>query len=156
MARPIRDLALLSVGGAIAALADPVSGARRRHTLRDRSMAAARGPMRGAAGRSRATMRSMAGQARGKMHDASPIRHEPEDDRTLADKVRSEAFRDTAITPREVNVGVVDGIVTLRGELHSRSAIEGLVDRVQAVPGVSGVECLVHLPGEPAPQNGRA
>jgi osmotically-inducible protein OsmY len=156
MARLIRDLALLSVGGAIAALADPVSGARRRHTLRDRAMASARRPMRLARGRGRRTLRYMAGQARGKLHDAVPTQHAPDDDRTLADKVRSEAFRDVSVTPHEVNVGVVDGIVTLRGELHSRSAIEGLVDRVHAVPGVHGVECLVHLPGEPAPHNGRA
>jgi hypothetical protein len=156
MARPIRDLALLSAGGAIAALADPVSGARRRHMLRDRTIAATRRPMRMAAGRGRRTIRYMAGRARGKLHDAVPVTHAPEDDRTLADKVRSEAFRDTSITPHEVNVGVVDGIVTLRGELHSRSAIDGLVHRVRAVPGVYGVECLVHLPGEPAPHNGRA
>jgi hypothetical protein len=39
MARPIRALTLMSIGGAVAALADPVSGARRRHMLRDRSLA---------------------------------------------------------------------------------------------------------------------
>jgi BON domain len=156
MARPIRDLALLSVGGAIAALADPVSGARRRHTLRDRSMAVARRPARLALSKGRGTMRHMAGQARGRLHEAIPGRHAPTDDHTLADRVRSEAFRGISITPHEVNVGVVDGIVTLRGELHSRSAIDGLVHRVQAVPGVYGVECLVHLPGEPAPHDGRA
>jgi osmotically-inducible protein OsmY len=119
-------------------------------------MAAARRPVRLAAGRGRRTMRYVAGQARGMVHDAVPTRHAPADDMTLADRVRSEAFRDTPITPHEVNVGVVDGIVTLRGELHSSSAIQGLVERVRAVPGVRGVECLVHLPGEPAPRSGRS
>jgi osmotically-inducible protein OsmY len=156
MARPLRDLALLSAGGAIAALADPVSGARRRHMLRDRSLAAARRTMRVATGRGRRTIRHFAGQTRGMVYDAVPRRQAPQDDMTLADKVRSEGFRHTAITPHEVNVSVVDGIVTLRGELHSSSAIVGLVERVRAVPGVRGVECLVHLPGQPAPHSGRA
>ncbi len=118
MARPIRDLALLSVGGA-----------RRRHTLRDRSIAVVRRPARLALGKGRRTPRHLAGRARGRLHEATPSRHAPADD---------------------------PSIVTLRGELHSRSAVDGLVHRMQAVPGVDGVECLVHLPGEPAPHNGRA
>ena len=146
MARPIRALALMTLGGAIGALADPASGARRRHMLRDRSLAAVRRSGR----RGSAAVRYTAGEIQGVAHRMRPGREPaPADDGTLADKVRSEAFRDLPITPREVNVGVVDGIVTLRGELASRATIDELVRQVRSVAGVRGVENLLHTADRP-------
>jgi osmotically-inducible protein OsmY len=153
MARPFRAVALISIGGAVAALADPVSGARRRHELRDRSLAAIR---HGSLALRQAAHR-VQGQARGVFHDVWPGGAvPPEDDATLADRVRSEAFRGLPVTPRETNVGVVDGIVTLRGQIASRAAIEELVNRVRNVPGVRGVENLLHTPDQAPPRAGRA
>lgn len=155
MARPIRAAALMSVGGVVAALADPVSGARRRHMLRDRSLAAAR-HLRTRGERSvRGALHRRIGEVRGwqaahRPGDASV------DDPTLADRVRSEAFRGLSVTPHEANVGVVDGIVTLRGQLADHAEIDRLVARVREVPGVRGVENLLHTAGEPAPGPGHA
>jgi osmotically-inducible protein OsmY len=146
-------LALMSIGGAIAALADPVSGRRRRHMLRDRSLAAVRRSARRGAG----ALRFRAGELRGAARRAAHRSPEsPVDDHTLADRVRSEAFRGLPITPHEANVGVVDGIVTLRGELASRTVIEELVERVRTVPGVRGVQSLLHTPGQSPPRVGVA
>jgi osmotically-inducible protein OsmY len=136
----------MTLGGAAAALADPVSGRRRRHMLRDRTTAAVRRSGR----RARARMDYAAGRLRGTVHNARRRAAPPDDDRTLADRVRSEAFRGMPITPHEANVGVADGIVTLRGRLASRTIIDELVFRVGAVPGVRGVENLLHT-AEDAP-----
>ena len=146
MARPVRALGLIALGGAVAALADPVSGARRRHMLRDRTLAAVRRWAREAGRR----VDYAAGEMQGAVHNARPGRNAPpDDDLTLADKVRSEAFRGMPVTPHEANVGVVDGIVTLRGQLASRTIADELVQRVGAVPGVRGVENLLHTADEP-------
>jgi osmotically-inducible protein OsmY len=155
MARPIRAAALMSVGGVAAALADPVSGARRRHMLRDRSIAAVRrlrdrGERSAGGALHRRVGRMRAWQAAHQSSDGAV------DDATLADRVRSEAFRDLSVTPHEANVGVADGIVTLRGQLPGHAEIDELVARVRTVPGVRGVENLVHTAGEPAPGPGRA
>jgi hyperosmotically inducible periplasmic protein len=153
MARPLRALTLMALGGAAAALADPVSGRRRRHMLRDRTMAAVRRSER----RARARMDYAVGEMRGTVHNARPRRDSPpDDDRTLADRVKSEAFRGMPITPHEANVGVVDGIVTLRGRLASRTIIDELVLRVGAVPGVRSVENLLHTAEDAPAAAGRA
>jgi osmotically-inducible protein OsmY len=149
----LRAIGWMSIGGTVAALADPVSGARRRHVARDRGLATARRGGRWL--RRQADYR--AGEAYGMVREAMPGgRRSPDDDRTLADKVRSEAFRGLPVTPREANVGVVEGVVTLRGQLPSQYLIAELERRVRTVPGVRGVENLLHLVSQEPRGAGRA
>jgi len=55
-----------------------------------------------------------------------------------------------------VSLDVNDGVVELRGQLDDQAAIEELVLRVRAVPGVRSVVSLLHLPGQPAPNKQEA
>jgi osmotically-inducible protein OsmY len=150
MTRVVRAISLVAVGGAAVALADPVSGARRRALLRDRGMAVGRQALRRLSQRARfETGRLQGAVAERRRHDAQPA-----DDRTLVDKVRSEALRD--LPGHAINVGAVDGVVTLRGQVDDAALREAIVGRVAAVAGVRSVENLLHLATEPAPHQGRA
>ena len=73
------------------------------------------------------------------------------DDATLAHKVESIIFRDPAVPKGQINLNAEDGVVTLRGEVPAPAMIDALVARTREVGGVRRVECLLHLPGEPAP-----
>jgi osmotically-inducible protein OsmY len=60
-------------------------------------------------------------------------------DRTIVRAVR--AALDTALSePDAVRVSVVEGVVTLDGEVDAQPEIEAAVVRVEAMPGVVGVE----------------
>lgn len=155
MARPLRAAALMSIGGVVTALADPVSGARRRHMLRDRSLATARRLRTQGERSARDAVHRRVGEMRGRLA-ALRSHGGPVDDATLADRVRSEAFRGLPVRPHEANVGVVAGVVTLRGQMPDHAEIERLVARVREVPGVRGVENLLHTAGEPPPGPGHA
>ena len=73
----------------------------------------------------------------------------PDNDQTLADKVRTEMIR----RPDDPK-GAVDVCVYLRGEVDNLDEVQHLVDDALAVPGVVGVESMLHTPGTPAPTNG--
>jgi osmotically-inducible protein OsmY len=75
------------------------------------------------------------------------------DDATLAHKVESEVLRGA---PEGITVNAEDGIVVLRGEVDSPERMSELARMVLRVPGVSGVENLLHLPGQPAPNKAKA
>jgi hypothetical protein len=75
------------------------------------------------------------------------------DDATLAHKVQSEVLRSA---PEGITVNAEDGIVVLRGEVESPERMAELARAILRIPGVSGVENLLHLPGEPAPNKARA
>ena len=55
-----------------------------------------------------------------------------------------------------ITVNAEDGVVILRGEVASAERMAALASAVLQVPGVVGVENLLHLPGEPAPNKARA
>jgi osmotically-inducible protein OsmY len=93
-------------------------------------------------------------KAMGAMHEARSAETAPDNDRTLADKVRTEIFRRPDAPKGSVNVSAVDGIVYLRGEVRSSEEIQRLVDDALAVTGVLRVESLLHTPGMPAPTGG--
>jgi osmotically-inducible protein OsmY len=136
-----------AVGAAVAYLFDPDQGRARRSRLRDRSAARARLASERLAGRSQ----FLADTAVGRVLDVrSRWMPRPVDDATLADRIRSEALGDRRIPSGEINVDVVAGRATLRGELADRGLIEEVVARVRAVPGVVGVENLLHTAEEPA------
>ena len=76
------------------------------------------------------------------------------DDQTLKSKVETEIFRSADASKGSVNVGVVDGVVELRGEVKRPETKKALEARARKVPEVRDVSNLLHLPKTPAP--GRA
>jgi osmotically-inducible protein OsmY len=78
------------------------------------------------------------------------------DDATLVDRIRSQALGDAHIPAGEINVDAADGVATLRGELKDPALIAEIAERVRAVPGVLGVENLLHTPAEEPAKNKRA
>jgi len=94
------------------------------------------------------------GRITGAVHEIRSSETSPEDDRTLADKVRTEIFRRPEAPKGSVNVSVVDGIVYLRGEVSSSDEIQRLIDDALAVTGVLRIESLLHTPGTMAPTGG--
>ncbi|MBV9918913.1 MAG: BON domain-containing protein [Solirubrobacterales bacterium] len=154
-----RDVALLvlelaaagATGAAIQYLLDPAEGKRRRRQIRDQALAGARGAARQGVKRAR----HAGGQAKGAAHE--PVSTPGLlDDQTLADRVRTEIFRRAEAPKGAVNVGVVDAVVYLRGEVADPGEIARLVQDAREVPGVLGVENLMHRPGVAAPAGGRA
>lgn len=73
------------------------------------------------------------------------------DDLTLRDRVESELFKNPETSREHINVNVVDGIVELRGEQDSQSAIDALIQSAKSIANVKGVHSYLHLPGTPAP-----
>ena len=124
-------MGVFALGGALGALAayffDPRNGKRRRHALRNRTVGLVRSTIGGGA-------RSY-------------------DDATLADKIRSEVFRDPSVPKGHINVNVQEGVVQLRGEVDTPELIEELVEQTRKVQGVRDVESLLHVPGTKAPMH---
>jgi hypothetical protein len=76
-------------------------------------------------------------------------------DVTLARKVQSEALSGSDV-PEGITVNAEDGVVVLRGEVQTAERMTELAQAVLLVPGVVGVQNLLHLPGEPAPNKASA
>jgi hypothetical protein len=153
MARKIRRRVGFLTGVALGAAAmyflDPDRGRGRRARTRDR-LAARRRRVE----RERARLRRYEeGVVEGLMHASGPA-HPPVDDHALADRVKSALG--PRLHPDRVSIDVTDSTVELRGELDGQAAIDELVLRVRAVPGVLGVTSLLHLPGVPAPNKAAA
>ena len=150
----------MSLGSAICSgllmyLFDPERGRRRRHTLRDMGLA-----------RVRRALRSMKSTARGAEAEAVGLSHrmlhlvptttDVADDETLRQRVESQLFRDRHIPKGNLNISAEHGTVILRGELEGPTEIAHLVERVQRVPGVRGVQNLLHTHGTSAPNKQRS
>jgi hypothetical protein len=140
-----------ALGALLAYFFDPQSGTRRRHEAVDRTAAFFRSGGR----KAERTGRAVAAEAYGVSQKAAHLKEEPKDldDATLADKVRSEIFREAHALKGDVNVNVADGVVQLRGELEQPELIEDLVERTRRVVGVRDVENLLHTPGTDAPMH---
>ena len=136
-------------GAAGAYFLDPQQGKRRRHVALDRLAALLR---RGKA-ESERRARYAAGVARGAAAEATGAGEGSADlpDPDLANKVRSEIFRDEDAPKGDVNVNAENGIVYLRGEVGSAEESEQLATSARQVKGVRDVVNLLHLPGETAP-----
>jgi len=145
----------LAVGGVLGALLayffDPSNGTRRRHTLRDRVGAFFRSGGRQAS----QVGRAVAADAYGFSQKVQHLKEERKDydDTTLADKIRSEVFRDPDVPKGNINVNVQNGIVQLRGEVPRPELIDDLVEQTRKVQGVRDVENLLHVPGTQAPMH---
>jgi osmotically-inducible protein OsmY len=158
--KKLLSLALLGVG------ARWVLDAERRSALIARVGGARGGLARGAAA-VRDSAGELAGSAASRVADvvpgggggATPAAGDPAtfagnpDDARLTDKVESELFRPDGVPKGQINVNVEFGKVVLRGEVESRELIDDLVSRAREIDGVTDVESLLHLPGEPAPMH---
>jgi osmotically-inducible protein OsmY len=80
----------------------------------------------------------------------------PADDLTLRDRVESEVFRSADVPKGQINLDVESGVVTIRGQVDSALQIASVEKAVLKVPGVEGVENLLHVDGTPAPNTARA
>jgi len=139
-----------AAGGAAGAyFLDPQQGKRRRHVAFDRLLALLR---RGKAGSERKA-RYAAGVAKGAAAEAAGAGEGAESlpDADLANKVRSEIFRDEDAPKGNVNVNAENGVVYLRGEVDSPEQREQLATSARQIKGVRDVVNLLHLPGETAP-----
>jgi osmotically-inducible protein OsmY len=76
------------------------------------------------------------------------IRAVDAEDATLADRVRSQVFRDERFKGN-VNVHAEHGRIVLHGQLEQPGLIEELVDAVRNVDGVRGVESRLRTPEIP-------
>lgn len=139
----------MAAGAAGGYFLDPDNGKRRRHVAADR----ARALVRRRAAEAERKARYAAGIAKGAAYEASGGHGAGEElaDADLANKVRSEIFRDADAPKGEVNVNAENGVVFLRGELDSKKRIDELVKAAHEVAGVRDVVSLLHLPGEEAP-----
>jgi osmotically-inducible protein OsmY len=146
--RTVLSFALGAAAGAAAAhFLDPDSGRRRRHVARDQAASKAAH----AASAVQTQAQYTAGQVKGVAHAVTPHRHEPMDDITLADRVRSEIFREPDAPKGSVSVDVQSGIAYLRGEVADQTWIDRLGAATRHVQGITGVKNLLHAPGTPTP-----
>jgi len=80
-------------------------------------------------------------------HAAKPL-----GDADLTNKVRTEVLRGLRGEAKgAIDINVVDGAVWLRGTARTPEAINRLEAKARAIPEVSEVHNLLHLPGTPAP-----
>jgi osmotically-inducible protein OsmY len=136
-------------GAAGAYFLDPQQGKRRRHVAFDRLRALLR---RGKAEGERKA-RYAAGVAKGAAAEASGAGDGADSlpDADLANKVRSEIFRDKDAPKGDVIVNAENGVIYLRGEVDSAEEREHLEASAGEIKGVKDIVNLLHLPGEEAP-----
>ena len=78
------------------------------------------------------------------------------DDGTLKDRIESEVFGDPEFPKGKINLDVKAGVVTIRGAVDNAFQIATIERAVYKVPGVLGVENLLHVAGTPAPNKAPA
>jgi hypothetical protein len=143
-----------AVGAAIAYFFDPAAGRGRRARFRDRFLSRARREAVEAGRRAR----HLTNRAQGAIAERvspGPDNREP-DDVTLAQRIHSTVLGAVDVPKDRLSLEVVDGVVTVRGELDSAETIADVLRRIEAVPGVRGAVDLLHLPGRPSPNKEEA
>jgi osmotically-inducible protein OsmY len=158
-----------AVGAVVTFLFDRERGSERRARLREQAMSTAQrtserlgeraGPMSvvSIAIERIGTIGSRFGSGgMGSLEGIGSLEEAQVDDATLVDRIRSEALGDAHVPAGEINVDAVDGVATLRGELSDPALIDEIVGRVRAVPGVAGVENLLHTRQQEPAKNKRA
>ncbi|HEY4278428.1 MAG TPA: BON domain-containing protein [Conexibacter sp.] len=143
-------IAACGTGAAIAYLLDPGAGRRRRHMLRDRTLAIGRRRARSAARRASYE----AGHLHGAAHRAGGLVHHetPDyDDVTLTQRVESAISKAHAVPKGTVIVNARRGVIELRGAVVSEDQIEAIGKAARDVAGVRSVENLLHIRGTAIP-----
>lgn len=146
----MRSTRAFLIGAGTAFLLDPRQGRRRRHVLRDRSLALVRRGSRLGVRKARFA----GGHARGAVALSKRLLRRPErvtDDATLVQRIRSEAFRGADVSTRDVDLRVEDSVAILRGSVSGRETADGLVSRTAKVSGVREVAAMLRVTsGDPA------
>ena len=145
-----------AVGAAFAYLFDPVRGKSRRAILVDWTGARLRDGAETINRWTRYSTNTAAGLPQRMVSVKSGKPPLDEDDLTLRDRVESEVFRDPEMPKGEINFDVKHGIVTIRGAVDNAFRIAAVERAVFKVPGVTGVENLLHVSGTPAPNKAEA
>jgi hypothetical protein len=143
------------VGAGAAYLLDPERGRARRAMLADRVGAQLR---RGWQATNQLRTRTSAGAAAfpQRMVQLRSMRPRPADDLTLRDRVESEVFRNADLPKGRINFDVESAVVTIRGQVDNAYQIAYVEKAVLKVPGVAGVENLLHVDGTPAPNKAQS
>jgi len=138
-------------GAAMAFLLDPQSGRRRRALAVDRTAATARRTARMVTRAGRGAAAEIEGKTQAVRHAVSGTSRPVANEETLADRVRSELFRDASVPKGSININVErECVVVLRGQVPEPAMVDDLERRTRAIPGVRDVENLLHTPGTPA------
>lgn len=139
------------VAGAIGALLlDPQRGKARRARILDQGAAMIRSLGRDVERQARHVQSDIQGKAQA-LRAGGDGKSAQLNDAALAAKVQTELFADPSLPKGGINVNVEYGRVVLRGEVPSAEMRAHLETTASRVPGVLGVENLLHLPGEVAP-----
>ena len=80
----------------------------------------------------------------------------PVGDLTLRDRVEREIFGGSELPRGRIHLDVESGVVTIRGQVDNAFRIAMVEKAVLKVPGVRGVENLLHVEGTPAPNRAQA
>ncbi len=149
----IKGLALMTVGAAAGVTAyhflDPDRGRGRRAQTADQLAARARERARELRQRvdyRAGEVKGVVAERVGRLRPAEPL-----NDQTLKHKVESEVFGSGRFPKGSIVVDAYEGTVALRGQVETLEQRDALLEAVREVEGVSEVEDLLHLPGEPAP-----
>ncbi|MBJ7600603.1 MAG: hypothetical protein DLM67_00725 [Candidatus Nephthysia bennettiae] len=150
----VRTLVVASALGAAASyFFDPERGAGRRAQARSQLDAMLRHGRRNA----QRTAMQLQDRVGGTIAQVQHARDERDnDDLTVLDRVESEVFGRHGFPKDRINADVVDGRLTLRGQLDSEEQIRMVVHSAGDVPGVVEVISFLHLPGTPAPNKADA
>jgi osmotically-inducible protein OsmY len=140
------------LGWLAAYLFDPRLGHGRRALARDWLLSRSRRLARRGARAQRYALSTAYGKTQAFRHRHEAEKEQP-DDATLAHKVESIIFRDTAVPKGQISINAEDGVVWLRGEVPDETMLNALVERTREVAGVRRVESLLHLPGQDAPMH---
>jgi osmotically-inducible protein OsmY len=150
----VRTLVVASALGAAASyFFDPERGAGRRAQARSQMDSILRRGRRNAQ-RTAMQLQDRVGGTIAQSRHANDERDN--DDLTVLDRVESEVFGRHGFPKDRINADVVDGRLTLRGQLDSEEQIRKVVEAAGEVPGVVEVITFLHLPGTPAPNKADA
>ena len=145
-----------AVGAAFAYLFDPVRGKSRRAILADWSAARLRQGTKTIGQLGRYSSNTAAALPKRMVSIRSGKPPVDEGDLTLRDRIESEVFRNPELPKGDINFDVNAGVVTIRGAVDNAFRIATIEKAVFNVPGVTGVENLLHVSGTPAPNKAEA
>ncbi len=138
-----------AIGGVVAFLFDPQLGRTRRAVAADQVAAGARRATRWTARQGRGAAAAITALRQRREGAGSPSREV--DEVGLADRVRSELFRDASIDKGSISVNAERDVVFLRGTAPTDAQIADIVRRAEGIDGVGRVVNLLHMPGAGVP-----
>lgn len=153
-----RTLPVLLLGSVIGGLTgavlmyflDPKQGNRRRKMTAQQVVASFHHTRDQLVRRGRATNAQLYGYWQQLTH-LKPAEKPTPNDETVTQRVRSQVLRNPALHHHRININTQHGVVFLRGEVDTPEQMRHLEKEIRHIPGVRGVQNLLHLPHTPAP-----